>query len=365
MPGPDITLPKNEWAATLFFRLSQAIWAVCAIALLGQSAAGRAEWKPARIQSASAPSQNPQSQSGSAPAPPASSSPQQSPNENGTYVIRKDVDEVLLHATVVDDKQHIVTDLDRNAFTVYEDGKPQNIISFHHEDIPVSMGILIDNSGSMREKRAKVNQAALNLVRSSNPQDEVFVVNFNDEYYLDQDFTNDLLKLKEALEKIDARGGTALRDALVASAEHLKRDAKLERKVLFVVTDGEDTASRESLEDAVKQLQEESGPSVYAIGILGDEEHPKRARRALEIIAQRTGGIAFFPSTLDQVAEISRQVAHDIRNQYTIGYKPTNPRSSGGFRAIRVEAKKGHGKLVVRTKSGYYAGPQPPASGTK
>jgi Ca-activated chloride channel family protein len=365
MPGPDITLPKNEWAATLFFRLRQAIWAVGAIALLGQSAAGRAEWKPARIQSASAPSQNPQSQSGSAPAPPASSSPQQSPNENGTYVIRKDVDEVLLHATVVDDKQHIVTDLDRNAFTVYEDGKPQNIISFHHEDIPVSMGILIDNSGSMREKRAKVNQAALNLVRSSNPQDEVFVVNFNDEYYLDQDFTNDLLKLKEALEKIDARGGTALRDALVASAEHLKRDAKLERKVLFVVTDGEDTASRESLEDAVKQLQEESGPSVYAIGILGDEEHPKRARRALEIIAQRTGGIAFFPSTLDQVAEISRQVAHDIRNQYTIGYKPTNPRSSGGFRAIRVEAKKGHGKLVVRTKSGYYAGPQPPASGTK
>jgi VWFA-related protein len=364
MPGPDTTLPKNEWAATIFFSLRHAIWAGAAVALLAHYAAGHSESKPAQLQSASAPSQT-QSQSGAAPAPPAASSPQQSPNENGTYVIRKDVDEVLLHATVVDDKQHIVTDLDRNAFTVFEDGKPQSIISFHHEDIPVSMGIVIDNSGSMREKRAKVNQAALNLVRSSNPQDEVFVVNFNDEYYLDQDFTNDLLKLKEALEKIDARGGTALRDALVASAEHLKRDAKLERKVLFVVTDGEDTASRESLEDAVKQLQEESGPSVYAIGILGDEEHPKRARRALEIIAQRTGGIAFFPSTLDQVAEISRQVAHDIRNQYTIGYKPTNPRASGGFRAIRVEAKKGHGKLVVRTKSGYYAGPQPPASGTK
>jgi VWFA-related protein len=345
--------------------LRHAIWAAAAIALLAQSAVGRAEWKPAQLQSASAPSQTPQSQSGAASAPPAASSPQQPPSENGTFVIRKDVDEVLLHATVVDDKQHIVTDLDRNAFTVFEDGKPQQIISFHHEDIPVSMGIVIDNSGSMREKRAKVNQAALNLVRSSNPQDEVFVVNFNDEYYLDQDFTNDLLKLKEALEKIDARGGTALRDALVASAEHLKHDARLERKVLFVVTDGEDTASRGSLEDAVKQLQEENGPSVYAIGILGDEEHPKRARRALEIIAQRTGGLAFFPSTLDQVSEISRQVAHDIRNQYTIGYKPTNPRASGGFRTIRVEAKKGRGKLVVRTKSGYYAGPQPPASGTK
>jgi len=273
---------------------------------------------------------------------------------------------VLLHATVVDDRQHIVTNLDRNDFSVFEDGKPQNIISFRHEDIPVAMGIVIDNSGSMREKRAKVNQAALNLVRSSNPEDEVFVVNFNDEYYLDQDFTNDLLKLKEALEKIDAKGGTALYEAVVASAEHLKRNARLERKVLFVVTDGEDNASRETLEQAVKHLQEENGPSVYAIGILGDEEHPKRARRALEIIAQRTGGVAFFPKTLDEVDEISRQVAHDIRNQYTIGYKPTNPRASGGFRAIRLEAKgKGRSKLMVRTKSGYYAGVQPAGSGTR
>jgi Ca-activated chloride channel family protein len=359
MPGPDITLPKNERAASFFLSLRPAIWAAAAVALLIQPSAGRAEWKPSQ----SSPSQAPQSSS--APPAQAPSTPQQPSEENGTYVIRKDVDEVLLHATVVDDKQRIVTNLDRNAFSVFEDGKQQSIISFHNEDIPVSMGIVIDNSGSMREKRAKVNQAALNLVRSSNPQDEVFVVNFNDEYYLDQDFTNDLLKLKEALEKIDARGGTALRDALVASAEHLKRDAKLERKVLFVVTDGDDNASRDSLEDAVKQLQAENGPSVYAIGILGDEEHPKRARRALEIIAQRTGGLAFFPSTLDQVDEISRQVAHDIRNQYTIGYRPTNPRASGGFRAIRVEAKKGRGKLVVRTKSGYYAGAQPAASGTK
>jgi Ca-activated chloride channel family protein len=350
--------------------------------VLGQPFAGRAEWNPAQrsegfqsqsagSQSAQSQAQTSQSQSGATPAPPASSTPtsskpQQAPDENGTFVIRKDVDEVLLHATVVDDKQHIVTDLDKTAFTVYEDGKPQNIIAFHHEDIPVAMGVVIDNSGSMREKRAKVNQAALNLVRSSNPQDEVFVVNFNDEYYLDQDFTNDLLKLKEALEKIDASGGTALYEALVASAEHLKRNARLERKVIFVVTDGEDNASRENLEQAVKQLQEENGPSVYAIGILGDEEHPKRAKRALEIVTQRTGGLAFFPKTLDEVDEISRQVAHDIRNQYTIGYKPTNPRVSGGFRQIRVEAKaKGHSKMMVRTKSGYYAGAQKTASGSQ
>jgi VWFA-related protein len=158
------------------------------------------------------------------------------------------------------------------------------------------------------------------------------------------------------LEKIDAKGGTALYEALVASAENFK-NTKLERKVLFVVTDGEDNASRETLEQAVKQLQQENGPSVYAIGLLGEEEHPKRAKRALEIIAQRTGGLAFFPKTLDEVDEISKQVAHDIRNQYTIGYKPTTPKEAGGFRSIRVEAKaKGHGKMTVRTKSGYYAG---------
>jgi len=355
MRGPDITRLPNKWAVGFIILILCLGWGVAPASLSFASSGNGIQQS-----SSSAPS------AGTSQQQTAGSNQQQSSDEGGTYVIRKDVDEVLLHATVVDDKQRMVTNLDKTAFTVLEDGKPQTIISFRHEDIPVAMGIVIDNSGSMREKRAKVNQAALNLVRSSNPQDEVFVVNFNDEYYLDQDFTNDLLKLKEALEKIDAKGGTALYEAVVASADHLKRDAKLERKVLFVVTDGEDNASRESLEQAVKQLQDENGPSVYAIGILGDEEHPKRAKRALEIITQRTGGLAFFPKSLDEVDEISRQVAHDIRNQYTIGYKPTNPRSSGGFRQIHVEAKeKGHGKMMVRTKSGYYAGTQKAASGTK
>jgi Ca-activated chloride channel family protein len=363
MPGPDITRPnsksKRKRGAGNF-----AFWnvALCAVGLtlgLAQPLAGGRQTPAAP--STAAPSTPPPG----SPSSDAKASSKSSPQDEGTFVIRKVVDEVVLHATVIDDKQRIVTDLDKNAFTVLEDGKPQTILSFRHEDIPVAIGIVIDNSGSMREKRTKVNAAALNLVRASNPQDEVFVVNFNDEYYLDQDFTNDLLKLKEALEKIDAKGGTALYEAVVASAENFKT-AHLERKVLFVVTDGEDNASRETLEQAVKQLQVENGPSVYAIGILGEEEHPKRARRALEIIAQRTGGLAFFPKTLDEVDEISRQVAHDIRNQYTIGYKPTNPKGAGGFRNIHVEAKaKGHGKMVVRTKSGYYAGTQPVATGNR
>ncbi len=369
MPGRDITRLLNKAARGLLL-----------LFLIGCAAVSLLAWpQQATSPALSSPENSKPAVSAASPSAPqdhqqkddqakdaSEKSEQQKLDDQGIYVYRKDVDEVMLHATVVDDKQHIVTNLDRNAFTVFEDGKPQQIISFHHVDIPVAMGIVIDNSGSMREKRNKVNQAALNLVRSSNPQDEVFVVNFNDEQYLDQDFTNDLRKLKEALEKIDARGGTALYDAVVASADHLKQNGRLEKKVLFVVTDGEDNASSETLEQAVKQLQQENGPSVYAIGILGDEEHPKRAKKALQIIADRTGGIAFFPKTLDEVDAISRSIAADIRNQYAIGYKPTTPKGAGGFRQIRVEAKaKGHGKMVVRTKSGYYAGVQTASASQK
>ncbi len=286
-------------------------------------------------------------------------------SDNGVFVFRKDVEEVVLHATVIDDKQRIVTSLDKGDFSVFEDGHPQTITSFRHEDIPVAMGIVVDNSGSMREKRQKVNAAALNLVRSSNPNDEVFIVNFNDEYYLDQDFTSNINKLKEGLEKIEARGGTALYDAVVASADHLKKEAKLEKKVILVVTDGDDNESAETLEQAVRRLQAENGPTVYAIGILEKEEHPKRAKRALQLMSQSTGGIAFFPQTLDEVDAISRSVAHDIRNQYTIGYKPTTPKTQGGYRQVKVDARsRSYGKLTVRTKSGYYAGTAP-ASGAQ
>ncbi len=298
-------------------------------------------------------------QTSSPPAKPTQTepSPEQSQStDTGVFVFKKQVGEVLLHATVVDEKGRMVTDLERSAFQVAEDKQSETITSFRHEDIPVAMGIVIDNSGSMREKRDQVNKAALNLVKASNPQDRVFIVNFNDEFYLDQDFTNNISKLSDALSKVEARGGTALYDALVASSDHLKKDFKFERKVIFVVTDGEDDASRENLEQTVRRLQEENGPTVYAIGILGGEKE-RRPRRALQTIAERTGGIAFFPKNLEEVDEISRTVAHDIRTQYTIGYKPTNPKSAGGYRTIRVEAHaKGHGKLSVRTRSGYYPG---------
>jgi VWFA-related protein len=285
----------------------------------------------------------------------------------GGYLFRKNVQEVALHASVVDDRNHLITSLDKSAFTVYEDGQPQQITQFGRLDVPVALGIIIDNSGSMREKRQAVNDAAINLVKSSNPKDKVFVVNFNDEYWLDADFTGEIPKLQEALEKIEARGGTALYDAIVASAEHLK-SAPLEKKVLLVVTDGEDNASRETLEQAIRKLQTEDGPTVYTIGILGADSHQKRAKRALQEIAEQTGGVAFFPRDLSEVDSITQSVARDIRNQYVIMYRSNIPKDAGHpWRAVKVEAHAPHfGKLTVRTKSGYYAGTeraavQPPA----
>ena len=286
--------------------------------------------------------------------------------EGGVFVFKKRVEEVTLHATVVDDRQKLVTNLDKASFTVYEDGQPQQITSFRREDIPVSLGILIDNSGSMRDKRPAVNQAALNLVRSSNPQDQVFIVNFNEEYYLDQDYTSNVNLLKESLDKIESRGGTAMYDALVASADHLMKTAKLDKKALLVVTDGEDNASRESLEAAIRRLAVDGGPTVYTIGILGEEGRraEKVAKRALTAVAERTGGVSFFPKDLSEVDAITRQVAKDIRNQYSIGYKPTNPQQRGGYRQVKVEAKaNGYKRLQVRTRSGYYAGEERAAAG--
>lgn len=277
------------------------------------------------------------------------------------------VQNVRLPVTVVDDRKHLVTDLGKNNFTVYEDGQPQEIVDFRREDIPVSIGILVDNSGSMREKREKVSTAVLNLIKASNPDDEVFVVNFNDEPYLDQDFTDNLGKMHEALDRLDSRGGTALYDAVIASSDHLAKAAKREKKILLVVTDGEDNESRDSLEEAIRAVQDENGPTIYSIGILGNEGKQHRAKRALEALSLQTGGVAFFPKNLDEVEAISQQVAHDIRNQYTITYKPSNPQANGGYRQVKVVAHgAGHGDLIVRTKTGYFAGQQKTAAnGTK
>ena len=274
------------------------------------------------------------------------------------FIIRKNVENIILHATVVDDKHRVINSLTKNDFQVYENGQLQQIKSFDRRDVPVAVGIIIDNSGSMGDKRPAVNRAAINFVRSSNPNDEVFIVNFNDEYYLDQDFTDKIPALQEALDHIESRGGTALYDAVVASAEHLKKNARLEKKVLLVVTDGEDNASRESLEQAIRRLQADNGPTVYTVGILGEEKQ-RRARRALSAMSEQTGGVAFFPKDVGEVDQITQTIAHDIRNQYILVYAPTTPKNIPGYRTIRVDAHApGYKHLMVRTRSGYYPNQQ-------
>jgi Ca-activated chloride channel family protein len=301
------------------------------------------------------------------PPPPGYSPPGQSTPPNQKIIIPTDL--VALHASVTDERGQFVADLKSENFRVFEDKIEQRISVFSRSDIPVTMGLVIDNSGSMREKRAQVNEAALTFVKTSNPQDEAFVVNFNDEYYLDtnEDFTSDSQELNEALSRIDTRGSTALYDAIVGSLDHLKKGHK-DKKVLLVITDGDDDASRLTLEQTLKAA-EQSDAAIYTIGVFSDDDRKnakktvRHSKKVLSEIADATGGMAYFPESLDEVGPVCSQVARDIRNQYTLGYYPSNTARDGSFRAVQVELvpPRGRGKLAVRTRAGYYA--QKPSSG--
>ena len=271
---------------------------------------------------------------------------------------------MVLPIAVSDKNGKLITDLQQKAFKVFENGIEQPIKLFKREDVPVSLGIIIDNSGSMREKRQKVETASVDLVKASNPQDEVFIVNFNDEAYLDVEFTNDIKKMEEGVARIDSRGGTAMRDAITKSLDYLKEKGKRQKKVLLVVTDGNDNASRVSLEKLVSQAQQ-SEVLIYAIGLLNEEErHEARiAKRALDSLARESGGLAFYPKNLAEVDELTLQVAHELRNQYTIAYSPTVQAMDGSFRQIKVTVN-GPGRPVVRTRTGYYATPDESAKKT-
>jgi len=270
------------------------------------------------------------------------------------FVFKKQVQEVVLHATVLDEQRHLVPYLDKSAFSVFESGVSQTITSFRREDVPVAMGIVVDNSGSMRDKRERVNQAVVNLIRASNPQDEIFVVNFSQNYYLDQDFTSDVNLLQTALHQVSSKGSTALYDAIVASAVHLMNNPRLDKKVLLVITDGQDNMSQETLQEAARKLQQVNGPTLYSIGLVGSGM-AEPGREALQVLSDRTGGVAYFPDTLDQVNTITREIAHDVRSQYIVAYKPRNQNARPAYQSLRVEAHApGYGKLTVRTRSGYY-----------
>lgn len=340
--------------------LKSVLSTVLIIALLISGALTQA---PAPAAASPSPNQNstqPQAPAADAQNPSSMQQPTPEPGagDQGMFVFKKQVEEVVLHATVYDEQQHLVPGLERSAFTVFDNGTPQPITSFRREDVPVAMGIVVDNSGSMRDKRDKVNQAVVNLIRASNPRDEIFVVNFSQNYYLDQDFTGDVKLLQAALHQVSAKGSTALYDAIVASAVHLKNNPHLDKKVLLVITDGQDNMSQETLQEAARRLQQANGPTLYAVGLLGSGMLSS-GRDALQQLASGTGGVAYFPETLDAVDNITRTVAHDIRSQYIIAYKPKNQNVRPGYQSVKVEAHApGYVKLTVRTRSGYYP-PEP------
>jgi Ca-activated chloride channel family protein len=288
---------------------------------------------------------------------------QQTKPTETTPVFKSDTRLVVCHTTVVDKANHLVTDLPKTAFTVFENDQKQEISIFRREDVPVSMGLIIDNSGSMRPKRSSVEAAALALIQDSNPQDEVFVVNFNDTAYIDnphgKPFLTDVEEMKEALVRIDSRGGTAMRDAIQESIDWLKKAHK-DKKVLVVITDGVDNSSDEvanNLENVVRSARQ-SDVVIYCVGLLNEEikRDASRARRELKALTEASGGEVFYPKEVSEVGPIAHQVAKDIRSQYTISYTPTNAAMDGTFRRIRMVVRA-PGNPTPRTRTGYYATP--------
>jgi len=275
----------------------------------------------------------------------------------GQFTIAVKVGVVVLHATVLTSKGILVSGLDKKDFQVFEDGVPQQIDAFSHEDIPVTVGLVVDNSGSMGPKRPEVIAAALAFARSSNPQDQMYVVNFNEKVFFslpdDAPFTDEAAQLGVAMSRIAADGMTALYDAVAAALEHLKKGNR-DKKVLIVISDGGDNASKQKLA-RIMAMARQSDAIIYAIGLF-DEYDPDRNPGALKELAKTTGGEAFLPGSVRDVVPICERIAHDIRNQYTIAYIPANGKQDGTYRVIQVKAvAPGRGRLAVRTRAGYYA----------
>jgi Ca-activated chloride channel homolog len=273
------------------------------------------------------------------------------------FTINVSVDEVVLHATVKNRKGTPVAGLASVNFQVFENGVMQPIKHFSHEDVPVTVGLVIDNSGSMRPKRAEVIAATLAFVASSNPSDQVFLVNFNEHVSFGLPantlFTDNPDQLKSAMSTVISNGKTALYDAVAIALEHLKKGNR-DKKVLIVVSDGADNASSQSKQQMLA-LAAHSNAIIYALGIYTPED-PDKDPHVLSELAHTSGGEAFFPEELRDVRPICERIAHEIRNQYTLSYIPTNQKQDGSYRAIQVRAALpgGHG-LSVTTRIGYTA----------
>ena len=281
------------------------------------------------------------------------------PEEPSDAVFRIESRLVVLQATARGADGHLVTNLPEYVFKVFENDAPQEIKSFKREDAPISLGLVIDASASMRDKREKVAKAALTLVRASNPSDQVFIMGFHDKPWIAQDFTQNIGEMEKALNGVELGGATAMRDALSIALQHTKRLGTNDKKAILVVTDGEDNASSVPLDQLVRESQQ-TGVIIYAIGLLNDATPAEaaRAKHDLDALTVATGGNVFYPKDITEVDSIAQAVAHDLRNQYTIAYTPSNAKQDGSYRRIKVIVNSPPG-VTVKTRTGYYATAEP------
>jgi Ca-activated chloride channel homolog len=283
--------------------------------------------------------------------------PQSPPEQAQPYTIALDVDQVVLDVSVLNRKGGFVSGLEKEHFQVYDNGRLQEIEYFAHEDVPVTIGVVVDASGSMRPKRAEVISAGLAFIQASNPNDELFLIYFNNDVSVglgpEQKFTNELPVLREALLRLTCVGQTALYDAVGGALEHLQ-EGRFDKKALLVISDGADNVSRRKFSD-VLEMTRRSKAVIYTISLY-DEENSDRNARILGSLSKASGGEFFSPSSVSEIVELCRRIARDIRNLYTISYKPSEGSRDGSYHSIKVEAKApGQERLTVRSREGYFS----------
>jgi Ca-activated chloride channel homolog len=276
--------------------------------------------------------------------------------EERVYKLNVNVDLTEVHISVTDEKDRPVGNLQKENFRVFEDQTEQKLSLFKHEDIPVSLGLVIDNSRSMEPRKERLDAAALSFVRKSNPEDETFIVHFDDTARLDRDFTGSIPLLEETLGGVKPYGQTAIYDALILALDHM-RYAKNPKKSILLMTDGVDNSSKHTLDEAIEATGR-SQVAVFTVGLLSVSGGQK-AEDSLVRIAEASGGRAYFPQTVEEARANMERVARDLREQYTLGYVPSNPSRAGEWRSVRVEIIPPPGmpratKLNANYRRGYY-----------
>jgi Ca-activated chloride channel homolog len=300
-----------------------------------------------------------------APAPPAATAAPQTPApptpaDRQRPSFRSGIDIVSLNVTVTDGSNHYVTDLAENEFSVFEDGVKQNITFFSRRQQPIALSLLLDSSASMEQHIGTLQTAATNFVRKLKSNDIAQVVDFDSRVEIRQGFTGNLADLQSAIEQTNAGGSTSLHNAIYIALKELRKvkavsEEDVRRQALIVFSDGEDTSSLVSFEE-VLDLAKRSETAIYAIALRGADVQAKGFREAefvMRTLAQETGGRAFFPARIDDLAGVYAQIADELASQYTLAYSSGNQRRDGAWRRLVVQVSRA--SITPRTKKGYYA----------